>query len=192
MVIILIGFMGTGKSAVGRALSRRLSTRQIDTDHEIERRFGKPIPRIFAEDGETAFREAETGLLREMAAAEEPGARKPMVISTGGGTPLREENAALLRSIGSVVLLDAAPRVILERVAHNLPNRPLLASSPLPPLERIRQLLAERRPRYIAAANHIIDTSYSAKPDDVAGRIMKALQIDPPSKTSDKSNSDKH
>jgi shikimate kinase len=182
MVIVLIGFMGTGKSAVGRALARRLGARHVDTDQEIERRAGKSIPRIFAEDGEAAFRQAETDLLNEFTEVSTPadaGGRNHTILSTGGGTPLREENALLLRRLGTVVLLDAAPKVILKRVGHNLPNRPLLAGSPLPPLQRIQELLGERRPRYIAAANHIIDTSYSAKPDDVAARIMKALQLRP-------------
>ena len=97
--IILTGFMGTGKTSVGREVARRLGRPFIDMDAEIEARTGKSIPAIFAEEGEAHFRNLEAGLCRELSA------RRGLVIATGGGTLVNEENRRLMSSGGLVICL---------------------------------------------------------------------------------------
>ena len=186
MNIILIGFMGTGKSAVGRNLARRLDARHLDTDAEIEREAGRAIPQIFAEEGETAFRARESALLARLAPPSLAGkgagglgsggvGEQPLILSTGGGTPLRAENVALLRRIGPVVWLRPSPETILARVHKDLHERPLLASHAADPLGRIRALLAEREARYAEAADYQLDTSDCVSADEAAGRVLALL-----------------
>src|SRR5665213_1953647 len=170
MNIVLIGFMGTGKSAVGRVLAWRLGWRHVDTDTEIEREMGRTIPEIFTEEGEAAFRARESALLSSLRPSLTPpfltgkgvgglGLSGGLILSTGGGTPLRPENAALLKEIGTIVWLHVTPESILERVRRSLHERPLLAAHHDDPLGRIQSLLADRAPRYAALADHTLDTS---------------------------------
>ncbi len=163
--------MGTGKSAVGRALARRTGFRHLDTDAEIERRAGKTIPQIFADDGEEAFRTQETALLASLAEARE----EPLILSTGGGTPVRPENANLLKRTGTVVWLQVTPEAILARVAHSLHERPLLAAHQADPLGRIKDLLALRAPIYAALADVILNTSDCGHSEEGAARLMEEL-----------------
>ena len=169
--IVLIGFMGTGKSAVGRVLARRTGWRHLDTDLEIERAAGKPIPQIFAEDGEAAFREQEAAFLASL------GHSDNLILSTGGGTPLRAENAALLKQLGTVVWLRVAPSAILARVAHSLHERPLLAAHSADPLRRIESLLAVREPQYAALADIVLETSDCVSSEEGAARLMAQLSL---------------
>ena len=150
--IVLIGFMGSGKSTVGRELNHRLGYPLVDMDHAIERKAGKPITAIFAEDGEQAFRDMETWLLEELM---DPAAPR-RIISTGGGVIGREGNRALLRQLGYVVWLHAPLALILERTAKNR-ERPLLHTDN--PRERIEALMAARKPLYSETAHLRIDTS---------------------------------
>lgn len=150
--IVLIGFMGTGKSTIGRALARRLDWRFVDTDLVIEKVAGIDIPTLFLEEGESAFRDREATAILGISAGER------QVIATGGGAVLREENVAALRGNGVVVLLTARPEVILERVGRRPEQRPLLAGE-TSPLARILNLLGERGPTYQKAAHVIVDTS---------------------------------
>jgi len=153
--LVLIGFMGCGKSTVGRELHRKLNYPLIDTDHEIEARAGKPIKEIFAGDGgEPEFRNMETDLLRELAETSSDGTRR--IISTGGGICGREENRELLRRLGYVVWLHAPMDVIVERTSKNQ-DRPLLNTDD--PAERIRTLMQEREPLYRETAHLDIDTA---------------------------------
>lgn len=172
--IVLIGFMGTGKSAVGRVLARRTGFRHLDTDAEIERRAGKTIPQVFADDGEEAFRARETEFLASLTAWSED---EPLVLSTGGGTPLRAENANLLKRTGTVVWLQVAPEAILARVAHSLHERPLLAAHQADPLARIESLLASRAEAYAALADIVLDTSDCASSEEGAARLMTELGL---------------
>ena len=172
--IVLIGFMGTGKSAVGRALARRTGWRHLDTDAEIERAAGKTIPQIFAEDGEAAFREQETAVLASLVGAQFAEA---LILSTGGGTPLRTENAALLKQLGTVVWLHVAPESILARVAHSLHERPLLTAHQADPLGQITRLLALREPQYAALADVVLETSDCANSEESAARLMERLKL---------------
>jgi shikimate kinase len=137
--IALIGFMGTGKSSVGRLAATQLHYDFVDTDELIEKRAGKTIAEIFGQEGETSFREAERRLVAEMA-----GWRRS-VISTGGGLAACQDNLTLLKQHSLVVCLCASPGVIWERLRHQN-HRPLLQAPD--PLDRIRTLLAERMACY--------------------------------------------
>lgn len=147
--LILVGFMGTGKTVVGKAVARALGFAYVDTDDLIEQRAGKSIPRIFAEDGEPHFRDLETEVIRSLASLQRH------VIATGGGCVQRDENWRAMRRAGMVVCLAARPEVIFERTRHDS-NRPLLQAPD--PMGRIRELLDRRAPFY-ARADHTIDTS---------------------------------
>jgi shikimate kinase len=136
--VALAGFMGAGKSRIGWELSRRLSLTFIDTDRVIERVTCMKIPEILELYGETTFRDYETEVVRRCLRLDE------VVVSTGGGTVVREENRRLLRSRGPVVVLVASPATIYKRTRRH--KRPLLEIGD--PTERIRQLLAERGPAY--------------------------------------------
>ncbi len=147
--IILIGFMGSGKTTVGLKLSYRLRIPVEDTDKLIERRENKSIRELFAQEGEEAFRQKETELLREI------GSRNyRRILSVGGGTPLRPENRELLKRCGTVVYLRIRPETAYERLKGDT-NRPLLQCDD--PLQRIRTLLAEREEAYAACADVILD-----------------------------------
>lgn len=137
--LALIGFMGTGKSSVGRMCAAHLHYEFIDTDDWIERRAGKPITAIFAEQGEAAFRELESQLVAEMI-----GWRRK-VIATGGGLAANEANLAGLKQHALVVCLWASPEEIWERVRDQT-HRPLLQGPD--PLGKIRALLEQRTPFY--------------------------------------------
>lgn len=168
--------MGTGKSAIGRGIARVVSGRHVDTDREIEQRFGMPVARIFQEHGEQAFRAAEYDVLR-MLAEECSASDGRVIVSTGGGTPLRPENAELLRRAGTLVWLKASSDVILQRVMRKIDQRPLLADHADNPRARIESLLADREPKYAALAAYTIDTSTFPSPDDAARSVVKTLGL---------------
>lgn len=174
MNIVFIGFMGTGKSAIGQALALRLNASYLDTDDEIERAAGKPIRRLFAEDGEEAFRARETALLERLVAAP-ASSGSVTVIATGGGLPLRAENVRLLRRLGRVIWLKTPAAEILRRVGPDLSLRPLLAPFTEDPLGRIESLLAARGPHYAAAADLDWDTSLCLTPEDAAAALAEKL-----------------
>jgi shikimate kinase len=157
--------MGSGKSAVGRALAERLRLEFLDTDELIEGTEGMKINKIFKEKGEEYFRALESDTLETLAAYDN------FVLSTGGGIILREANVALLRSLGKVVLLWAEPDVIFERVGKEK-HRPLL-NVPDPKAE-INKILNARRAKYQAAAQITIDTS-ALPVAEVVERIIKQL-----------------
>lgn len=147
--VILIGFMGCGKTSVGLKLSYRLRRTVIDTDKEIEREEKRTISDIFATDGESYFRDRETACLKNLIA----GANN-QIISVGGGLPLREENRRLLHELGQVFYLRAAGETIYERVKGDT-TRPLLQGDD--PQAKIDTLLRERDPLYRAAADVVIE-----------------------------------
>src|ERR1035438_7936247 len=137
--LVLIGFMGTGKSCVGRVAADTMHFTFLDTDHVIEARAGKAISDIFAQDGEQAFRQWERRIVEELTR------RQKTVIATGGGLPTDEANLASLKTHALVICLWASPETIWERVrGHN--HRPLLNEPD--PLAKIRELLAAREPYY--------------------------------------------
>lgn len=147
--VILIGFMGCGKTTVGLRLSYRLRQAVIDTDKEIEREEKRTIADIFATEGESFFRELETACLRKLS-----GNVRNQIISAGGGLPLRAENRALLHEIGQVIYLRAEAETIYERLKNDT-TRPLLQGED--PEGKIRKLLGERDQYYAEAADVIID-----------------------------------
>lgn len=147
--IYLIGFMGSGKSAVAAYLMRQYGMPRVEMDREIEGDCGMSIPEIFEKEGEEAFRQKETLLLRKIAEKEE------VVVSCGGGVPMRAENVELMHASGKVVLLTASPETILKRVRCS-ENRPVLKGRKT--VEGIRELMEQRRECYEAAADHTIAT----------------------------------
>jgi shikimate kinase len=148
--LYLVGFMGTGKTTVGRALAQRLRMTHLDSDAEIERRAGRPIARIFESDGEAAFRAME----REFVVSGHAAAG--CVVSCGGGMVVPEGMGAELRSRGVVVCLTAHPETIWRRTQGNT-NRPLLDVAD--PLARIREMLERREPAYRAAGTQVLTDS---------------------------------
>lgn len=162
--IVLIGFMGTGKTAVGQRLAARLGRPFIDTDALVEARAGRPIARIFQEDGEEAFRRLEAHAVAE--ACTQPGA----VIATGGGVVLRPENMRRLRQAGVVVALRADPDAILARVGAG-EDRPLLSADPA---TRMRDLLAERDALYRQCDLSVDTTSLSV--EEVSDAILAFIE----------------
>ena len=166
--IVLIGFMGCGKTTVGRELQQRLGYPLVDMDQVIEQRAGKAITEIFADEGETAFRDMETALLREL---NDPTAPR-RIISTGGGVVGREENRSLLKDLGYVVWLHAPAAVILERTAKNR-SRPLLHTDD--PAARIQSLMEERKPLYQETAHLKLDTAGLCS-DEVATGILECAR----------------
>ncbi|HZM35636.1 MAG TPA: shikimate kinase [Burkholderiales bacterium] len=147
--VYLVGMMGAGKTTVGRLLARRLKLRFIDCDQELERRCGVKIPLIFEIEGEPGFRARESQVLAALAALD------GVVLGTGGGVVLSEENRRLLAERGTVVYLRATPEDLYERVRHDR-NRPLLAGAD--PLARLRELHAQRDALYRATADVVVDT----------------------------------
>jgi len=137
--LALIGFMGTGKTTVGRLVAEALHFEFLDTDELIQSRTGKSITNIFTEDGEPAFRALEQQIIRELST------KTKTVISTGGGLPTNPENLALLKSFALVVCLWSSPAKIWDRV-KNQSHRPLLHDPN--PQKKIRELLAAREPFY--------------------------------------------
>ena len=144
--IVLIGFMGCGKSTVGKKLASALNYEFQDTDAMIEEMYGKTISKMFEE----YFRNAETELLRKLSTEAEG-----LVFATGGGMPMREENAALLRKIGTVIFLEAKIETILERLQNDT-GRPLADGEDRE--KRLRPLYEKRLPVYREAADYILDT----------------------------------
>ncbi len=164
--IILVGFMASGKSSVGRALSRRCGWTRWDADDEIVAWAGKPIADIFRDSGEDAFRELERSVVKGICL--ETG----RIIAAGGGSFIDDENRRTMLDCGTVFYLSARPETIHRRVTGGNPNapaRPLLGEGNS--LERITELLAQRMPAY-SQAHHAVETD-NLTPDQVARAILK-------------------
>lgn len=150
---MLIGFMGTGKTAIGREISKKIGIPFVDTDRLIEEREGKTISEIFEDEGEPYFRSLETVVLTEMTAADDA---HRAVISLGGGTPITEGNHELIRSLGCVVWLKTSLGETLERVSGNT-SRPLLQCDN--PTEKVKALMNSRFPIYEEVSHYAIKTT---------------------------------
>ncbi len=142
--IYLIGFMGTGKSTVARELIKQTNAKGVEMDQLIEEQQNMAITDIFRQYGETHFRDLETALLRSL------GTEDNLVVSCGGGAVLRDENAAIMKEHGCIVLLTATPETIYERV-KNSSNRPILNGNMS--VEYISELMEKRRARYESVAD---------------------------------------
>jgi shikimate kinase len=158
--IVLVGFMGSGKSSVGRQLARRFGAPFVDVDERIESAAGSPIRDLFAREGEPAFREREKAALRDALSV------KGRVIATGGGAFSDEENRVLLRSYAPVVYLEAAVETLLGRLAGDL-GRPLLRGGDRE--EVVRELLSRRDPWYRTA--DITVRTDGRTVEEVAGQV---------------------
>lgn len=163
--LVLIGFMGTGKSAVSGYLHRYYGMKTVEMDEEIERREKRSIPDIFAAYGEEYFRNKETQLIRELQS------ESRIVISCGGGAALREENVREMKKNGIVVLLTANLETIYERVKNN-ENRPLLKGNMN--TEYIAELMEKRREKYEAAADIVIQTDGKSVAEICEELILKS------------------
>lgn len=157
--------MGVGKSALGRKVARSLGYRFIDSDQVIEKKAGKPISRIFEEQGESAFRQMERDFI------ETGHPEKGCVVSCGGGLVIQEGMSELLKSKGIVISLFASAETIVERTSRNK-NRPLLNVDN--PEERVRQLLAEREPVYMSAGACI--TTENRSIPDVVNHMVRTYR----------------
>ncbi len=167
--IALVGFMGTGKTAVGKALARKLNRQFVELDSLIEQKAGKTIPEIFQQDGEIAFRELEIETTKEVSR------NKNLVIACGGGVVLNKINIDRLRKEAIIVYLTASPKVIIKRTSTGKNERPLL-NVPNRASE-IREFLKFRKPFYKRAADIKIDTS-KLDIDAVAEQIIMKLKED--------------
>ena len=148
--IVLVGMMGAGKSSVGVCLRRRTSLKLFDTDEIVTSKFGMPISEIFSKHGENKFREAETEALQALVISE------PVVIVTGGGIVLREENLDLLKRLGVVVWLEADQEALFKR-ASRAGKRPLLQCKN--PKKAFTKMLRARLPLYTKIADIRVDAS---------------------------------
>lgn len=163
--IILTGFMGTGKTEVGKELSRLVNMKLIDVDTEIEKSEKVTINEIFQKFGEPRFREIETGMIKKISQ------QKNVIISTGGGAVLKQENMEILRKTGVIICLMATPETILNRTS-NSDDRPLLKVEN--PFEKITELLNFRRPFY-EKADIMIDTE-NKTPLEIAEEIIEKIE----------------
>ena len=167
--IALIGFMGVGKTAVGKVLAEKLGRKFVELDSLIEHKAGKSIPDIFQQDGEVAFRELEIEVTKQVSKD------KNLVIACGGGIVLNKINIDRLRQQSRIVYLTASPKVILKRVSGDRDERPLLkaANKAL----NIRELLGFRKPFYERVADIKIDTS-KLDTDSIVEQIISKLKDD--------------
>lgn len=159
--LILTGFMGTGKTTIGRMLAERLNHPFVDMDAAIEQRAGQSIPEIFATQGETGFRQLESEVCQELAAQD------GLVIATGGGALVDVNNRDTMAANGVIICLTASPEQLIERMKDT--DRPLLQVHD--PAQRIRQLLQTRAAAYAALPHHV-DTSHLT-PEQVMEAILK-------------------
>jgi shikimate kinase len=161
--IVLVGFMGTGKSTVGRALAERLEWAFLDTDEYLERKHNRSIPEMFRDEGEAYFRAAESEALLEVLSGES------RILATGGGAVLAAKNREMMQKNGFVIALHASPDVIIRRVSSDQ-NRPLLQGNIE---ERVHAIMEQRKNAY-DFANFRIDTSGLSVPE-IVERILEAV-----------------
>ena len=148
--ISLVGLPGSGKSTIGRQLARRLKLPFVDSDHVIQERLGCSIRNYFESEGEASFRDIEESVIDEVTQATE------RVLSTGGGSVLRAVNRQRLNDRSHVVYLRSSPEELFRRLRHDV-NRPLLQVAD--PLDRLRDLYAQRDPLYRETAHFVIETN---------------------------------
>lgn len=176
--VFLVGLMGAGKTSVGKLLARRMGKTFVDSDQEIERITGVRIPLIFEIEGEAGFRARETRILAELSA------RSNIVLATGGGSVLCEQNRRLLSQRGVVVYLRAAPTDLWQRTRQDR-NRPLLHTAD--PFARLSELFTERDPLYRAIAHVVIDTgnqSLGSLSNRLEQRLLSRFSVPPDDPTS--------
>ena len=163
--IFLIGFMGAGKSTIARTLQAQYGMKLVEMDEQIESEEGMKISEIFAQKGEVYFRSLETQLLESLQNQENT------VVSCGGGVPMRECNVEAMRKSGKIVYLSAKPETIYERVRH-FHTRPLLEGNMN--VDYITQLMDARMPKYLSAADFIVETD-GKQAEEISEEIVRKV-----------------
>jgi shikimate kinase len=163
--IILVGLMGSGKTTIGKQLSKSLERKFLDTDHAIEEKTGVDVSTIFELEGEKGFRSREQNFLRDLKRSQK------LVIATGGGIVLNIDNRALLKKIGCVIYLRSNIKDLVLRLKDDK-TRPLIQNVNLS--QKINDLFNERDPLYLAVADYIIETK-NKKINDIKKEILELL-----------------
>jgi shikimate kinase len=160
--IYLTGFMGSGKTTIGRALSEKLGIPVIDTDEMIEKKAGKTIPAIFADEGEERFRKYEQEILKQLPTND-------VIITTGGGMVISKENRSWMKKHGNVIFLSCSLDIIYQRLQSDT-NRPLFSQNK----EKMKELYEKRLPYYLEAA-FTIDTSHKSV-EEIVEDIVRMIK----------------
>lgn len=168
--LVLIGYMGSGKTTIADYLAKHENFQMIDTDMFIEKKEHQRISDIFATQGEAYFRQRETENIKEL--IERCGHLQNIVFSTGGGLPVKEENRHLLKQLGIVVFLKISADAVFERLKNDT-TRPLLQCDN--PMERIENMLKERNPVYEDAADIMIEVDHQSS-EEIVRRILKQIK----------------
>ncbi len=170
-LLFLVGYMGSGKSTVGKQLARQLGWKFIDLDHQIELKYNQSVSEIFQSKGEIFYREAEREALKDLST------KKDIVVATGGGCPVFHDNMDRMKRMGLTVFLKVHPGTLFHRIAPEKQIRPLISSMPdVDIMEYIIETLKQRLPYYIAAH---LTVNGDAEPDVVVGSITRAISIQP-------------
>ncbi len=169
--IFLTGYMGAGKTTLGKALARELNVSFIDLDWYIEERFHKSIQELFSQRGETSFRELERNMLHEVGEFEE------LVISTGGGTPCFFDNMEFMNNRGITIFLDVSVEVLFNRLRISSQQRPILQNKSQEELRAfISRALKERRPFYLQS-HHCFDANTLENKQQIASSVQKLRRL---------------
>ena len=164
--IFFVGLMGAGKTTIGKLLAKKLKKTFYDTDHEIEKKLGVKVSVIFELEGEEGFRKRETQMIDELTN------KKDIILATGGGAVLSEENRRLLKERGKVIYLNAKPQQLAKRMAFDK-DRPLLQQGNM--LDTLNNLYKERHPLYLQVSSFVVDTGQQ-KTQTIINKIEALLR----------------
>ena len=164
--IFFVGLMGAGKTTIGKLLAKKLKKTFYDTDHEIEKKLGVKVSVIFELEGEEGFRKRETQMIDELTN------KKDIILATGGGAVLSEENRRLLKERGKVIYLNAKPQHLAKRMAFDK-DRPLLQQGNM--LDTLNHLYQERHPLYLSVSSSVVDTGQQ-KTQTIINKIEALLR----------------
>jgi shikimate kinase len=164
--IFFVGLMGAGKTTIGKLLAKKLKKTFYDTDHEIEKKLGVKVSVIFELEGEEGFRKRETQMIDELTN------KKDIILATGGGAVLSEENRRLLKERGKVIYLNAKPQHLVKRMAFDK-DRPLLQQGNM--LDTLNNLYKERHPLYLGVSSFVVDTGQQ-KTQTIINKIEALLK----------------
>ncbi len=165
--VVLVGFMGSGKSSVSKALAKSLNMTLVNTDLAVEKDIGKKISRIFSEQGERVFRQLEYQVIKKISKNEN------QIIACGGGVVLNSENTENLKKNGLIVYLRTDSQVLLERVKDSM-KKPLLDVTDKE--KQIKSLIESREEKYLAAADFVVDSS-NLSIEELAGEIQRLIGV---------------
>lgn len=164
--IFFVGLMGAGKTTIGKLLAKKLKKTFYDTDHEIEKKLGVKVSVIFELEGEEGFRKRETQMIDELTS------KKDIILATGGGAVLSEENRRLLKERGKVIYLNAKPQHLAKRMAFDK-DRPLLQQGNM--LDTLNNLYNERHSLYLGVSSFVVDTGQQ-KTQTIINKIEALLK----------------